>query len=667
MKIQRTLLASAILLAFQPAIHAQTTDATDADGNAVHKVIVTASPFRTSESDQILTPAKVLAGDELRDKVGSSIGETLSQELGVSASAFGAGASRPIIRGMEGSRVKMLENGMATSDVSGLSNDHAVASEGAVARQIEILRGPAALLYGSGAIGGLVNVVNERIPTELEAKPTGQIETRYSTVDNGRNVSGTADGKVGDHIALHIDGNWRDTKDYKIPETRVLNDPSTSMDRLPHSDTLEKNIGIGGSYIDDWGYAGISASHLSNLYGIPSDEGSRIDQKQDRYDFDSMIKRPLAGFETLRLKAGYTDYEHAELGEDGPEVLFHNRTLETRGELTHAPIAGLHGTFGFQTENTHFSALSPDGGADTVPLTHSKTAAAFLVEEANAGPVKLSGGLRYESVDREPVSNKKRTFDLTSGSFGAAWPFMPGYSVGATLSYAQRAPAIEELYSGGPHDATATFDIGNPDFTKETSRNIELSLAKTSGLIRWKANVYRNNVDNYIYGRITDDMVDDEGNPGDELRTRIFEQADAHIRGAEAELTYNQTGAGWSGRLFGDTSRGKLDAGSNLPLQPADRIGASIGYREGAWRGGLSLIHARGQDRLAAAETTDTPGYNQLDANISYTQRIGGTDVTWFALAKNLLNDDIRLSTSVLKDIAPLPGRNFVIGVRTKF
>jgi iron complex outermembrane recepter protein len=662
MKIQRTLLSSALLLAFHPAIYAQTT----ADGAGVQKVVVTASPFRNAADDEILTPAKVLSGDELRDKLGSSIGETLSQELGVSASAFGAGASRPIIRGMEGSRVIMMENGMTTSDVSGLSNDHAVASEGAVARQIEILRGPAALLYGSGAIGGLVNVVNDRIPTELVAKPTGQVETRYSTVDNGRNVSGTVDDSTG-HLALHADGNWRDTGDYKIPGDRVLDDPSTAMSRLPHSDTLEKNIGVGGSWIDDWGYAGVSASHLSNLYGIPSLEGSRIDQHQDRYDFDSMIKKPLAGFETLRFKAGYTDYRHAELGDDGPEVLFNNRNLETRMELTHAPIAGLHGTFGFQTENVHFSALSATGGPDTVPLTHSKSAAAFIVEEANAGPVRLSGGLRYENVDREPVTGRKRTFDLTSGSVGAAWPFMAGYSVGATLSYAQRAPAIEELYSNGPHDATDTFDIGNENFNKEISRNIELSLQKTTGLIRWKANVYRNNVDNYIFGRVTDDLVNDDGSAGGDLRTRVFEQDKAHIRGAEAELTYNQTGAGWSGRVFGDMSRGSLDGGGSLPLQPADRLGASVAYREGAWRGGVSLVHARGQDRLAAFETTTTPAYNQLDANLSYTQRVGSTDLTWFLLAKNLLNEDIRVSTSLLKDVAPLPGRNFVVGVRSEF
>lgn len=227
--------------------------------------------------------------------------------------------------------------------------------------------------------------------------------------------------------------------------------------------------------------------------------------------------------------------------------------------------------------------------------------------------------------------------DLTSGSFGPAWSFMQGYSEGATLSYAQRAPAIEELYLSGPHDATVTFDIGNPDFSKETSRNIELTMQNTTGLVRWRANVFRNNIDNYIFGRITDGLVDEEGNPGDEFRKRVFEQADAHTRGGEGELTYNQAGPGWSGRVFGDTSRGRLDsgAGGNLPQQPADCIGASIGYREGPLRGGLSLIHARGQDRLASNKTTLTPGYNQLDTHISYTQRFGGQDLTWFLLATN--------------------------------
>jgi iron complex outermembrane receptor protein len=232
---------------------------------------------------------------------------------------------------------------------------------------------------------------------------------------------------------------------------------------------------------------------------------------------------------------------------------------------------------------------------------------------------------------------------------------------------AQRAPSAEELYSGGPHDATVTFDVGNPDFKKETSRNIELTLQKTTGLVRWKANLFENHAKDFIYGHVTGQLLDEEGNPGDEFRERIFEQAAAIIRGGEAELTYNHSGPGWSARLFADSSRGKLEGRGSLPLQPADRIGASVGYREGAWRAGLSLVHAMVQDRLATFESTVTPAYNQLNGNVSYTQKFASHDLTWFLLAKNMLNKDIRVSTSILKDISPLPGRNIIFGVRAKF
>jgi len=247
------------------------------------------------------------------------------------------------------------------------------------------------------------------------------------------------------------------------------------------------------------------------------------------------------------------------------------------------------------------------------------------------------------------------------------WDLTPGYAAGATVSVAQRAPTTEELYSQGPHEATETFDIGNPSFQKETSRNVELTLQKTKGALRWKGNLFINKVKHFIYGNINGQLVDEEGNPGDELRERVFEQADATIRGAEAELTWNQQGQGWSGRLFADTARGKLDDGANLPLQAATRVGADLGYRTNALRAGLSLMHSLRQDRLAAFETSATPSYTQVNANLSYTQRYGTYDVTWFLLGKNLLNEEIRLSTSVLKDISPLPGRNFVFGARTTF
>jgi len=351
-----------------------------------------------------------------------------------------------------------------------------------------------------------------------------------------------------------------------------------------------------------------------------------------------------------------------------PQTNFKNQALESRWELSHAPVAGWRGTFGLQTEDSKFSALSADGGAlDTVPVTRSNTAAGFLVEERDFGPVRLNAGLRHETVRRKPVSGDDRSFNLTSYSLGGLWTFTPGYGLGLTGSVAERAPATEELYAAGPHDATGTFDIGNPAFKKETSHNVELSLQKTHGLVRWKANLFENHVQDFIYGQITGNLVDEDGQPGGDLRERVFGQADAVIRGAEAEVSYNQLGQGLSWRTFADTSRGALkDGGGSLPLQPATRFGASLGFKQGPWRTGASVVYAQAQDRLAASETR-TPSYTQLDANLSYTQRIGDHDVTWFALAKNLLNEDIRLSTSVIKDMAPLPGRNFIVGVRTQF
>lgn len=686
MNFKYSLLAGAVLSAVSAFAHAN-------DGE-VTKVVVTANPFHKGETEQILLPAKVLSGDELRDKMANSLGETLSSELGVSSSAFGAGASRPIIRGLEGARVKMLENGMAVSDVSGLSNDHAVAGDGAVAHQIEILRGPAALLYGSGAIGGLVNVVNERIPPVLEPKLTGQAEARYSTVDQGNATSGTIDGAIG-KLALHLDANARQSGDYKIPGNRVAGDPSSASGRLPNSGTKEKGGGLGGSYIDAWGYVGASVSGLDNRYSVPSDEGAVIDQHQTRYDIDSLFKNILPGIESAKFKAGYTDYRHEELGEDGlPEVKFTNRALETRAEMVHKAINGWHGTFGLQTELTHFAAKAAghdeeheghehegeedhdhdhDHGhahGDTVPATRSKSTAAFLVEEKEWGPVRVNAGVRLERVKRQPVTGLDRSFSLQSGALGALWSFTPGYATGLTLSRAQRAPSTEELYSAGPHHATVTFDTGNPDLGKETSRNIELSVQKTAGLVRWKANLFHNSISDFIYGRVTGRVVDGEGHEGhdgEQFRERLFSQGDATVRGAEAEIEYNPLGLGMNGRLFSDTSRGELKNASSLPLQPATRFGASVGYRSSSWRVGATWIHAQSQDRLASFETSPSGAYNQLNANISYTQKLKDMDLTWFLLAKNVLNDEIRVSTSLLKDVSPLPGRNFVFGVRAKF
>lgn len=648
------------------------TTATPAAQPALQPIVVTATPFASQEDVQVLTPAKVIAGDELRNKLGNSLGDTLSGELGVSASAFGAGASRPIIRGMEGPRVMILQNGMGVSDVSTVSNDHAVATEAATARQIEILRGPAALLYGSGAIGGLVNVVNDRIPTELVGKPTGTVEGRYGTVDGEKNTSFSLDTSAG-QIGLHLDGNYRDTDNYKIPGNVRQGDGSSASGRLPNSFTHETSLGGGISYVTNWGYIGLSAATLDDHYGIPTDEKSFIDLHQNRYDLDTVVNNPFAGIEKFRFRMGYTDYSHIEKAEDGtPNTVFANRAVQTRWELTHAPLADWHGTFGVQTEQSNYSALTPDTGvSELTPPTRSRSFAGFLVEERQFGQVLASAGLRAESVSRRPDSGSGlpgRDFSLVSWSTGGLWTFQPGYGLGLTYSFAQRAPTVEELYSNGPHESTSTYDIGDNQLKKETSHNIELTLQKTEGLVRWKGNVFRNKVNNYIYGR-TNGQVDDTGtaDPDGEFTQRFWSQGDATIRGVEAEVTYNWNGEGMSARVFADTSRGTLDNLGNLPLQPSTRYGIELGYKTGPWASGVKVLRAQKQDRLASFETYETPSYTQLDANLSYTQRLNGVKLTWFALARNLLNQDIRLSTSVLRETVPLGGRNFIVGVRTAF
>lgn len=672
---QRTLLASAVLSALASLSNSVLAQEQE---KVLPAVVVTASPFSNEESAQIMAPAKVLYGDELREKLGSSIGDTLSQELGVSASAFGAGASRPIIRGMEGPRVKILQNGMSVMDASSLSNDHGVVGEAATARQIEILRGPAALLYGSGAIGGVVNIVNDRIPTILNSKPTGEAEVRFGSADKMKNGSFSVDGAAG-AIGLHVDGNARDADDYKIPGYANASDPSQGAGRLPNSFARANSVGFGASYIQSWGYIGGSVGADDNRYGIPTAEKSFITQKQTRYDVAGLIKNPFENFESFRFKLGYTDYKHTENLEDGtPATEFKNKANETRWELTHKPLAGWRGTFGLQTENSEFSALPVDDDHGhghshaTVPVTKSQTIAGFLVEERDFGPVRASAGARIESVKRRPDAASgltQRDFNLGSYSLGGLWTFTQGYGLGLTASVAQRAPAIEELYSNGPHESTATFDIGDANLRKETSRNIELSLQKTEGLLRWKTNVYQNRVKNYVYGRTDGTMVDDHGaaDPTGEFLQRFWSQNDATIRGIEAEVSYNLRGKGFSWRGFADTSRGTLSGAGNLPLQPTTRFGGEIGYREGNWRSGLKVLHAEKQNRLASFETYAAPAYTQVDANLSYTQNFNAMPVTWFAIAKNLLNEDIRLSTSVLREVAPLSGRSLIVGVRASF
>ena len=655
-------------------------------------------------TQSILTPTKVLQGDELINKLGSTLGATLANELGVSATGYGAGSSRPVIRGLEGSRVQILQNGLSVGDVSSISQDHAVGNNMQNTHQVEILRGAAALLYGSGSSGGLVNVVNDRILTNLPDRPTGALNTSYETVNNGRAAALEVDSAFG-NIAVHVDTAINNANNYSIPgnSTQSKGEPpggwtvpaegnggNNYTGKLPNTFSNQNNLGVGISYIGKSGYTGVSVERLNNNYGIPTPEGGSINQSQNRYDLQHQTRDPFAGFSSFKISAANSNYIHTEYMNTGEAAsLWQNTANEARFELAHNPIAGWKGIFGAQVTAASLNATEIGSGSYAiVPPTKTNSNALFWIEEGSWNSLQGNFGLRYNNVAQNPntateltpegtttngspsgatptITLQNRNFNLLSYSAGSLWNFTPGHGIGLAYTVSQRAPSAQELYSYGAHESTATFDIGNPNLSKETSHNLEFNIQKTSGLLRGKASVYANRFDNYIYGYYTGQSVPDAKN----FSLVTAQQAAATIKGLEGELTYNWRQSGVGGRIFGDASQGTFDAGGNLPLQPAPRLGAELAHEKNGWLTNASYTYSFQQNRLAGWEQGPAPSYNLLNAGISYTERVKDVNWTLYLNMKNLLNEQIRYATTpmAVRLYAPQPGRSLMTGLRVTF
>ncbi|MGV0982145.1 MAG: TonB-dependent receptor [Polynucleobacter sp.] len=656
-------------------------------------------------TQSILTPTKILQGDELLNKLGTTLGATLANELGVTATGYGAGSSRPVIRGLEGSRVQILQNGLSVGDVSNISQDHAVGNNMQNAHQVEILRGAAALLYGSGSSGGLVNVVNDRILTNLPDRPTGAVNTSYETVNNGRAGSVEVDSAFGS-VAVHVDTAINNANNYRIPgdSTQSQGEPAAGWSippggddgnnysgKLPNSFSNQNNLGAGVSYIGQNGYTGVSVERLNNNYGIPTPEGGSINQSQNRYDLQHQTRDPFAGFSSFKFSAANSNYNHTEFNNAGEAASqWKNIANEARFELAHNPIAGWKGTFGAQFSAASLNATEVGTGSYAiVPPTKTNSNALFWIEEGQWNSLQGSLGLRYNNVAQKPnlgtelevqdttsgptpgITLQNRNFNLMSYSAGGLWSFMQGYGTGVAYTVSQRAPSAQELYSYGAHESTATFDIGNPNLTKETSHNLEFNIQKTSGLMRGKASIYANRFNNYIYGFYTGSSIvtTPSGGEGDGFSLVTAQQAAATIKGIEGELTYNWRQHGLGGRIFGDASQGTFDAGGNLPLQPAPRLGAEIAHQHNGWLTNAAYIYSYQQNRLANWEIGPAPSYNLLNAGISYTERVKDVNWTVYINLKNLLNEQIRYATTpmAVRLYAPQPGRSLMVGLRGTF
>jgi len=646
----------------------------------------------------LLSPNKILAGDELQNKLAGTLGATLANELGVSATGYGAGASRPVMRGLEGARVQILQNGLSVGDVSSISADHAVANPIQNAHQIEILRGASALVYGSGSSGGLVNVVNDRIVTSMPDMVSGAINTSYETVNQGKTANIEVDAPAGP-LALHFDSAVSNSNNYQIPGYAEQGGPNANWSinpnqpvnvpysgKLPFSYSNQNSLGLGATYIRTDGYTGVSLERMNHNYGIPTYDGGFIQQSQNRYDFSHQTNDPFDGFSSIKVSAANTNYQHTEFTNTGVAATqWNNAATEARVEMMHKEFLGSKGVIGAQVNGATLNAtdLSSNNYA-IVPQTKSNSSALFWVEEGRYGPVKTSLGARYSYAGQNPnlatqfpspssqgvpssygpPTLQNRQFNLMSYSAGGMLDVARGYGLGLSYTVSQRAPTPQELYSYGPHDSTATFDIGNSNLATETSHNVELSFQKTLGLFRSKASLYRNQFSNYIYGFYTGAY-----STVNNFSVVQASQASANIKGAEGELTYNWNQNGVGGRVFGDISQGSFNAGGNLPLQPAPRLGSELAYQRDGWLTSATYIYSYQQNRLATWEVGPTPSYNLLNANLSYTERVGKINWTGYVMLKNLLNEEIRYATSpmAVRLYAPQPGRSLMVGVRAAF
>lgn len=643
----------------------------------VETITVTANPLG-QQALHSAQPVTVLRGDDLQKKQALTIGDTLAQELGVSATGFGLGASRPVIRGLGGSRVRVLEGGIGSMDVSNLSDDHAVSIDPMQASQIEILKGPSTLLYGSGAIGGVVNVVNNRIPTYVPDKPTGQANFRYDEATN--EFAGGASVDAGyEHFAAHIDGLKRSTSNYDIPGFGSLNPtPGERSGKLANSGIDTDNVAGGASYIGDHGLLGFSLAHFATNYGIPGGD-TRINLDQQRYDIAGELERPLPGLSKLKIRLGHNDYQHQELKADGSVgTTFLNDEYEGRVELTHAPIAEFRGVVGVQVQHRNFSAL---GEEQLTPATFGRSIGVFIVEERDWHDWRFELGSRFENSRFEPQGNDPaRDLNVYSVSGGAVWQFMPGYSGGLALTRAERAPSLEELYNNGPHDATASFERGDSALTEETANNLDLTFRKLDGPWTWRLNLFGNYIENFIFGANVDrngdgiaDHVDEEGNlvaGTNDILLVEYAQRDAVFYGAEFETTYalmrNTVYGELDGRLVADFVRGELTNGNKLPRMTPLRFGGGLDYRLAKWRADVDIRRVEKQDETAPLET-DTAGYTLVNLGVGYALGTQQGEYLISLRGSNLLDEDSRYHTSFLKEVAPQPGRSFMVSLQANF
>lgn len=651
-------------------------------------IAVTGNPLGIN-SDELVVPVSVLSGRELSLKRESTLGDTLNGIPGVAATHFGPNSSRPVIRGLDAERIRIMQNGVGIIDASSLSFDHAVTIDPLIIEQIDVVRGPAALLYGGSAVGGVVNAIDHRIPTERLEGIIGRAETRVGGADSQNNLAGVVDVGNGT-MALHADAYTRKTSDLDIPgyavsskKNKADGTPRENRGKLINSSASGEGGALGASLTFDHGYVGASYSSFRNEYGTVAEEAVRADMKSDRWDIASEFNELASIINRVKVRLAHTDYQHQEIEDGAVGTTFKNRGIEGSFEAGHAKIGNLTGVLGFQFQNTNFEAL---GDEAFVPGVNTQTKALYIYEELPFDQLKLSFGGRAEHTAVDSSANTKfgaaqnNDFNPNSYAFGGLYTFNSNWSFAANLSHNERAPSYFELYANGAHLATGQYEVGNNDFDKERSNGIDAQLRWKDGRNAFSVGAYHTRFNRFL-GLLDSGNtrgVDGELNPTDLDNDGIadvsgenilpeakFSAFAATFTGLEMEGKLNLQD-NWDLTLRGDyvraTNRDNKDA---LPRITPLRLGAGLHYQKNSLGMRLDMLRAFKQNRTAHNELA-TDGYTDVSALVTYKLPTK-FNLEVFAKANNLLNQEIREHTSFLKDIAPQGERALLLGVRADF
>jgi len=640
----------------------------------------------------------ILEGAELERKATTNIGATLAKQPGIHSAPFGNAVGRPIIHGLGGARIKIMEDRIDTLDVSVTSGDHAVSIEPFIAERIEVLKGAGALLYGSGAIGGVVDIHTGRIPHHIPQKPiSGGVETRFNNNDDANTTSIKLNGGK-NSFAWHLDATRKDSGDYKITgdaESARLHaleeaeaGPGTEEHEEPSGDTLPgsafkfESAAIGGSYIKDWGFIGLSVSDTDATYGLPGhtehheepvggivdpaeehgEETPTLILKQTRTDFELGLDNPFDAISSINVRVGVNDYEHQEIEPNGEvATLFSNQAWESRAELIF-DTGEWTNALGAQYSQRDFSAVGEEAFIQPVESSESGL---FWLAERSLSRFDLEAGLRIGQTKHKPSAALSKDFSNYSASLGAIIPLSDAWQLNIIADYSSRAPVAEELYAFGPHLTTNSFEQGNIALDSETAINLSATLQYQDE--RWSGSIttYQTQFSDFIYQQATGEELDD-------LAVFAYQQNDARFFGADVELAANiikQSDNTVTLKALFDFVNAEVDVTGNqhLPRTPPMRYGLGIDGQWGRFSGSIDYLRVDKQLDIADFELA-SDAYNDLTAYAEIKQPLSnGLLLTGFLQGKNLTNDEQRVHTSFIKDLAPAPARTIEVGFRLVF